>query len=340
MANYLVQGESLKSVADAIRNKNGTTEDLVFPNGFVEAIDSIETSGGSDESTEMLKGLIDGTATHIKVPEGTTNIKHYAFYEDKTIQSIELPKSVTAINDHAFDNCNQLRNINISDVTELGTMSFKSCSHLELTSLPHKAMYIPEQCFCSSGVKIETIPKNIYVLENGCFIYCVNIKTITFMGSAYIDPSAFHNTNIQIINVPWSEGEIPGAPWGATSATINYNMNVGPKAVLPLGTYLFNEKITLPPSQMYFNFNYLEGERTGTSIALFPNAQMPNDPVNQWCLKYFRQDTSVWTSAYGYTTEKWYRSYEIPMRTITITAEQQLDTDWVAWFLENTTKIS
>ena len=25
------------------------------------------------------------------------------------------------------------------------------------------------------------------------------------------------------INVPWSEGEVAGAPWGATGATINYN---------------------------------------------------------------------------------------------------------------------
>lgn len=35
---------------------------------------------------------------------------------------------------------------------------------------------------------------------------------------------AFKNcTNITTINVPWSEGAVANAPWGATNATINYD---------------------------------------------------------------------------------------------------------------------
>jgi hypothetical protein len=29
--------------------------------------------------------------------------------------------------------------------------------------------------------------------------------------------------NITTINVPWAEGAVENAPWGATNATINYN---------------------------------------------------------------------------------------------------------------------
>lgn len=47
MANYKVSAEELTSVADAIRTKGGTSDVLSFPNGFVEAIDDIPTSGGS-----------------------------------------------------------------------------------------------------------------------------------------------------------------------------------------------------------------------------------------------------------------------------------------------------
>lgn len=39
-----------------------------------------------------------------------------------------------------------------------------------------------------------------------------------------IDSNTFQNcTNLLTINVPWAEGEVAGAPWGATNATINYN---------------------------------------------------------------------------------------------------------------------
>ena len=46
MAEMLVQSESLVSVADAIRAKGGTSDALVFPEGFVSAISAIQTGGG------------------------------------------------------------------------------------------------------------------------------------------------------------------------------------------------------------------------------------------------------------------------------------------------------
>ena len=43
----------LKSVADKIREKGGTTEDLNFPNGFISAVDDIQT-GGEPSQTDLL----------------------------------------------------------------------------------------------------------------------------------------------------------------------------------------------------------------------------------------------------------------------------------------------
>lgn len=50
MAEYLVQDTSLTAVADAIREKGGTTAPLSFPAGMAEAVRSIQ-SGGSDLSS-------------------------------------------------------------------------------------------------------------------------------------------------------------------------------------------------------------------------------------------------------------------------------------------------
>lgn len=50
MSNYIVSDTSLGSVADAIRTKGGTSAPLTYPQGFIDAIDAIETggSGGGD----------------------------------------------------------------------------------------------------------------------------------------------------------------------------------------------------------------------------------------------------------------------------------------------------
>lgn len=43
MAEYLVQDTELTAVADAIRAKGGTTDEMAFPDGFVSAVEDIET---------------------------------------------------------------------------------------------------------------------------------------------------------------------------------------------------------------------------------------------------------------------------------------------------------
>ena len=47
MANYIATDTDLGAVADAIRTKGGTSAQLEFPQGFVDAIDAIETGGGT-----------------------------------------------------------------------------------------------------------------------------------------------------------------------------------------------------------------------------------------------------------------------------------------------------
>nr|DAQ84336.1 MAG TPA: hypothetical protein [Caudoviricetes sp.] len=50
---YLVQGESLTTVADAIREKGGTTAPLSFPAGMAEAVRNIQSGGGDLSSVDV-----------------------------------------------------------------------------------------------------------------------------------------------------------------------------------------------------------------------------------------------------------------------------------------------
>ena len=48
---YLVLESELTSVADAIRTKSGTNEDLTFPNEFISAIENIEEGVNAPDAT-------------------------------------------------------------------------------------------------------------------------------------------------------------------------------------------------------------------------------------------------------------------------------------------------
>ena len=59
---YSVNQSDLVSVANAIRTKGGTSEALVFPDGFVSAVQAIQAGGGGG-SIEPFTKIISGTIT-------------------------------------------------------------------------------------------------------------------------------------------------------------------------------------------------------------------------------------------------------------------------------------
>lgn len=61
MADYLTTDTELASVADAIRTKGGTSSSLVYPTGFVSAINAIPT--GSSITVESLSVTQNGSYT-------------------------------------------------------------------------------------------------------------------------------------------------------------------------------------------------------------------------------------------------------------------------------------
>ena len=62
MAQYLTTGEDLTSIANAIRAKTGENSPLVYPTGFVTAINSISTpTDGYGENPELVTTLLNDT---------------------------------------------------------------------------------------------------------------------------------------------------------------------------------------------------------------------------------------------------------------------------------------
>ena len=81
MAEYLVQDTSLTAVADAIREKGGTTAPLSFPAGMAEAVRDIP-SGGTDISLGLTAATVGQT---IKVKAVDTDGKPTAW------EAVDMP---------------------------------------------------------------------------------------------------------------------------------------------------------------------------------------------------------------------------------------------------------
>ncbi len=99
----------------------------------------------------------------------------YAFIENKTLTSIQLPKTLAIIGDYAFYNCSRLANVMIpNSVITIGREAFRFCSCLtgNLT-IPDGVTTIGQSAFAGcSGLTSVTIPKGITIIESSTFEGC------------------------------------------------------------------------------------------------------------------------------------------------------------------------
>mgnify|MGYP004476956295 FL=1 len=132
MAEYLTNTTDLTSVANAIRTKGGTTAQLVYPSGFVSAINAIETGGGGrDEEAEA--ALISDVGTNFPATYKNTvatKIRNVCFNGYTKLVSVEFP-AVTSVGVQSFQNCTSLKKADFSVLTNISVWAFNVCKALE-----------------------------------------------------------------------------------------------------------------------------------------------------------------------------------------------------------------
>ena len=81
--------------------------------------------------------------TNYSISNSVTNIGKYAFFDCKSLTSINIPNSVTNIGDRAFKGCISLTKINIpNSVTNIGDGAFISCKSLININIPNSVTNI------------------------------------------------------------------------------------------------------------------------------------------------------------------------------------------------------
>ena len=201
MSKVLVTESYLTDIGDAIRNKNGSTSQYK-PSEMAGAINDIPTQGSQDNT--VINSILDRSISGNYVNGDLTKIGEYAFSNCANLTSATFTKA-TKIVKNAFSYCRSLESISLPEVKEIEASSFNYCSSLESISMP----------------KIEVLgsDKELYGVFNSSYkMTTINIpSTIQSIGKI-----AFENTNITTINIDKPADSIPGAPWGAAGATVNW----------------------------------------------------------------------------------------------------------------------
>ena len=212
---YVVSGDSLRDVADSIRAKGGTSAQLEFPDGWMDAIDDIETGGGSIGNIwQDANGLVhlpvsgdddvpdDGkTRIWISIAEGTPD-NRLTFYLRFTASEAnnttvnwgdgvsETLGSTTATNySHKYSRDGDYI---ITMTVNSGTIAFDGSS-----TSPYCAIY----GLRANGSKNEynrfritrvIIGNNVSRIGEYCFYFCTALSNISFTaGITSIENNAF-----------------------------------------------------------------------------------------------------------------------------------------------------
>ena len=161
------------------------------------------------------------------LPNGLTSIGSYAFENCTNLALTSLPNGLTIIGSSEFKNCTNLALTSLPDgLTSIGNYAFENCTNLALTSLPNGLTSIGNYAFSGcTNLALTSLPNGLTSIRDYAFQNCTGLTTITFDGTpSSISSRAFYGcAYITTINVPWAEGAVANAPWGATNATINYN---------------------------------------------------------------------------------------------------------------------
>lgn len=250
--------EIFKGIADAIREQRGSLKTMT-PSQMIDEIKSISPTDLMDSiidgtmtyirsNAEKVLCLKNGSYSNVVIAEfpNAVEIGQSQFQGCQTLERFDAPNA-EILGDYSLYNCGNLKYVNIPKLTYLPGQSFLNCFNLEEVSLPlitqvktltflncqklekfdfdfSNITLIGESAF-NNCFKLNVYKLNADTIEANAFNQCSKLTDITFLNiSTSIAATAFAGcNNLTYINVPWSEGEVAGAPWGAVNATVIYN---------------------------------------------------------------------------------------------------------------------
>lgn len=170
----------------------------------VKRIASAELLGGRFGAFGSCEGI-----TKLNLPDSITQIDDAAFIYCSKLAEINIPAGVTEIGSNCFDGCESLKKIDIPDgVKSIGHNAFAGCKSLEEITIPEGVTSIDFYAFldCVNLEKVK-IPESIKEISYRAFYNCTNLKSIYLprgisdIGFEALDGTALYNDKLN-----WENG--------------------------------------------------------------------------------------------------------------------------------------
>ena len=151
-------------------------------------------------------------------------------FSGTNIVSIVVPKEVAVLGERAFEKCDKLVSVNLSNssLTAVDNSAFINCTSLKSVTLPETIVKIDERAFqgCSSLSEIN-FPVSLEKIGARAFAGCTSLTVIVFGGVTEISDSAFEScTDLRSITLPKTLKSIgPYAFYGCINLAVIYNLS-------------------------------------------------------------------------------------------------------------------
>lgn len=155
MSEYLIQGATLTAIADAIREKEGTT-DAIPAADMAARIEAIESGGGD------MDVMITGVGLTEISSDTATSVREYAFRGCYALVTVDLPQ-VKEINMAAFSYCAALEIVDFPQVTRIKAQAFSNCSALSACILRNETAVTLDNTNVFTNTPIASGTGYIYV---------------------------------------------------------------------------------------------------------------------------------------------------------------------------------
>ena len=143
----------------------------------------------------------------VVIDNGVTSVGDYAFDNCEELVDIEIPNSVISIGNGAFSSCTSLSSIVIpNNVRELKADMFEFCLSLKDVKIPNSVTTIGSRAFiyCRNLSNI-IMGSNVKTIGDRAFYYCEELARISLPNSiTTIGENAFYDSGIEYIELPAS----------------------------------------------------------------------------------------------------------------------------------------
>lgn len=151
----------------------------------VTSYDNFELEYNSTSKSYTVVNYV-GNDKNVKIPEMVygrfvTKIGSYAFADNTTIETVEVPYLVSCFDEYSFSGCTSLKEINIPEVvSNINQFAFFNCKFLKNITMDCRIKTVNESVFqnCSSLESIK-LPSTVETIGTYAFANCKSLGSVS-----------------------------------------------------------------------------------------------------------------------------------------------------------------